>query len=122
MRTVLIDVKTRTVTDVEYSGDFHEIYKLIGCSMFQVVDSLPDGDEMFVDEEGLLTMTPDSVFFRIPWFRSPIAGSALIMSCDPAGEATASKHDAAFYRQHVQFMGAAAAWFASRVANDVSQF
>lgn len=111
MRAVLIDAKSRTVTDVDYSGDYKDIYKLIGCDLFTLVRNLPDGDELFVDDEGLLKLTGDSPFFSIPWYPSPLAGSGLIVSADNAsGDTTDAKHDAAFYRQHVRFSGQRAVW------------
>jgi hypothetical protein len=110
MKAVLIDAKSRTVTDVDYSGDYKEIYKLIGCSCFTLVRNLPDGDEVFVDDEGLLKLTGDSPFFTIPWYPSPLAGSGLIVSAGREGETTDAKHDAEFYRRHVQFSGQRAVW------------
>lgn len=110
MRAVLIDAKNRTVTDVDYSGDYKEIYKLIGCELFTLVRNLPGGDEVFVDDEGLLKLAGDTPFFEIPWYPSPLAGSGLILSSGKEGEATDATHDAAFYRQHVRFKGQRAVW------------
>ena len=110
MKAVLIDAKNRTVTDVEYSGDYREIYTLIGCRCFTLVRGLPDGDDLFVDDEGLLTVNDDSTFFQISWYPTPLVGSGLILSCDEEGDSQSAKHDAAFYKPHVRFMGPQAAW------------
>lgn len=110
MKAVLIDATRRTVTDVDYSGDYKDIYGMIGCSCFTLVRNLPDGDEVFVDDEGLLKLTGDSPFFTIPWYPTPLAGSGLILSAGNDGETAAAKHDAEFYRQHVRFSSQRAVW------------
>lgn len=115
MKAVLIDSKNRTITDVEYSGDYKEIYRLIGCSCFTVVRNLPDGDDVFVDDEGLLKLTGDTPFFTIPWYPSPLAGSGLILSTDAEGDSTDAKHDAAFYRRHVRFTSQRAVWLREQI-------
>ena len=115
MRAVLIDSKNRTVTDVEYSGDYKEIYKLTGCEIFTMIRGLPDGDDAYVDDEGLLRLTRESMFFKLPWYPTPVAGNALIMSSDDDGESAASVHDADFYRHHVTFMSMDAVWLSEQL-------
>lgn len=110
MRGVLIDSTHRTVTDVDYSGDYKDIYKLIGCSCFTLVRNLPDGDEVFVDDEGLLKLTGDSPFFTLPWYPAPLAGNGLILSADDEGETHGAKHDADYYKRHVRFTSQRAVW------------
>lgn len=110
MKAVLIDAKSRTVSDVEYSGNWRDISPMLGCDCFTVVRNLPDGDDVYVDDEGLLKLTPESVFFTIPWYPTPLAGSGLIMSCDSQGESAPAVHDAEFYRKHVGFTGMKAVW------------
>lgn len=104
MKAVLIDSKNRRVIDVEYDGDYRSIYGLIGCETFTVVRGLPGGDDVFVDDEGLLTVTDDTTFFGVPWYPQPLAGSGLILGLNrETGESIAPAHDAAFYRPHVRF-------------------
>lgn len=109
MKAVLIDAARREVRDVEYDGDYKSIYRLIGCECFTVVGGLPDGDDLFVDDEGLLRMTADTTFIRIPWYPTPLAGSGLVLGHNRRnGESKSANHDAEFYRQHVRFESAAA--------------
>lgn len=103
MKAVLIDSKNRTVTDVEYNGDYRQIYSLIGCGCFTIVRNLPDNDDLFVDDEGLLHLTGDTPFFTVPWYPSPLAGSGLILNSNDEGDSADAKHDAEFYRRHVRF-------------------
>ena len=53
MKAYLINPEKQEVTEVEYSGDYKDIYKLIGCSTFEIVGITPKGDGIYVDEEGL---------------------------------------------------------------------
>ena len=53
MKAYLIDPEKQEVTEVEYSGDYKDIYKLIDCSTFEIVGITPKGDGIYVDEEGL---------------------------------------------------------------------
>ena len=53
MRAILIDPFTETITEVEYSGDFKQIYNLINCNTF-TVSAISDADDLFLDDEGLL--------------------------------------------------------------------
>lgn len=103
MKAVLINSKNRTVEDVEYNGDYRQIYTLIGCGCFTVVRDLPANDDLFVDDEGLLHLTGDTPFFTVPWYPTPLAGSGLILNSTEDGESADAKHDASFYRQHVRF-------------------
>ena len=53
MKAYLIDPEKKEVTEVEYSGDYKDIYRLIDCSTFEIVGITPKGDGIYVDEEGL---------------------------------------------------------------------
>ena len=114
MRAILLDSKTRTVKEVDYNGDWRTISPTIGCSLFTVV-RLGNGDDLYVDDEGLLTVTDETVFIKVPWYPSPLAGSGLILSCGDEGESTPSKHDADYYRSRVRFLSAKAAWLAMQL-------
>jgi len=56
MKAILINPFNQTITEVEYSGDYKEIYKLIECSTFDCVN-IDDDNTLFVDDEGLLYET-----------------------------------------------------------------
>ena len=53
MKAILINPFNQTITEVEYSGNFKEIYKLIDCSTFDCIN-IDDDNTLFVDDEGLL--------------------------------------------------------------------
>ena len=64
MKAYLIDPFTKTISMVEYSGDYNEIYKLIECDTFTCADFNEFGDTVFVDDEGLIN-GKDQEFFLI---------------------------------------------------------
>lgn len=87
MKAILINPFDETITEVEYSGDFKQIYKLIDCSTFDVV-MLCDSDDLFVDDEGLLK---DNRYFS--WSGRNFAGKGLILGHDDEGESIATTYD-----------------------------
>ena len=53
MKAILINPHEKTITEVEYSGNYKEIYSLIDCRTFDCVRITPNED-MYIDDEGLL--------------------------------------------------------------------
>ena len=99
MRAVFINAHERTVTEVEYSGDYKDIYKIIGCELFDVAS---DGtNSIYIDDEGLFK--DDQAFFLWKGFNQPFAGNALVLSCDAEGETTACVTDTETIRESVVF-------------------
>jgi hypothetical protein len=87
MNAYLIDPFTKTVTTVEYDGDYQRIYDLIECDMFDVVRINAQGDGIFVDDEGLIN-GKEQAFFRIDvdGYHHPLAGKGLVLGVDSEGE------------------------------------
>ena len=110
MKAVLIDPYSQTVTNVEYSGDYKQIYEFIDASLFDLVrigDEGEDGD-LFVDDEGLLKAGPETMYFSI--FNShALAGRGLVLGSNGDGESADAPHDADWYAQRVRFMSPLAA-------------
>jgi hypothetical protein len=78
---LLIDPFEKTITHVQYGGNFREIYKLIDCDTFDVVRC--GRYDLFVDDEGLFK--EDQKFFMVDNYPQPLAGKALATSCDKDG-------------------------------------
>lgn len=78
---ILIDVVNQTITEVELDGSktLKEMYRLIGCSMVEIVRIDPKND-LWVNEEGLLTMDKDTKVFR--WNDSYLVGNGLVLGND----------------------------------------
>ena len=54
MKAYYIDPILKFVAQVDYSGDYKEIYKWIDATTFDVVNINSYGDGLYVDDEGLL--------------------------------------------------------------------
>lgn len=85
MKAYLIDPFTQTVSEVEYSGNYQDIYEFIDCDTFTCVDINEDGDTVFVDDEGLINGKPQE-FFAIRNYPQPLAGKGLVLGTDEEGE------------------------------------
>lgn len=88
MKAILIDPHQREVTEVEYDGVYTSIYKLIDAETFDLA-RLPDGDGIFVDDEGLLKQPID--FFRLQGMTEPLTGKGLVLGSDAEGESIPPK-------------------------------
>lgn len=83
MRAILIDAwenDVREVTIVDEASMLQQMYELIGCSTVECVH-LPNGNDLWVDEEGLLFLTHNSRFFQYKDVM-PIHGRGLILGLD----------------------------------------
>ena len=83
---ILIDVHNRTITEVEVTKDSNDselqsMYNHIKCGMVECV-SLNDENDVWVDEEGLLTLTPFSMFFKIDGYHEFLCGNGLVLGFD----------------------------------------
>jgi hypothetical protein len=93
MRAIKINPQDKTVSVVEYTGDYKNIYTHIEAESFDVVRIGDENDHMiFVDDEGLLN---DKIathgMFRFDG-DNPVylAGPALILAHDKEGESVAA--------------------------------
>lgn len=87
MKAILINPFDETVKEVEYTGDYREIYHLINCRTFDCVRLTPHED-MYIDDEGLLIN--NQRYFRMVEIDANYAGKALLLSHDDEGETTAT--------------------------------
>jgi hypothetical protein len=86
MKAFLIDPFTKTITAVEYDGNYKSIYKMLGCDLFDVVE-LPDfEDAIYVDDEGLMVAACDQAYFMVRELPRPLAGKGLVLGTNDDGE------------------------------------
>lgn len=82
MKAIFINSKEKSVHYVELSSNSEsriaEMHDRIECKCFTAGASYPNGDVLFVDDEGLLTLTEESMFFRLDSFQV-LAGNGLIV-------------------------------------------
>ena len=101
MRGILINPFDQTVTEVDYSGDFRDIYKLIDAQCFDCA-RISRNDGIFVDDEGLLNGTTH--FFEHSEYPNPLAGKGLIVGCDEEGESQSCKTTIEEVKANVRFL------------------
>lgn len=103
---ILIDAKAKTITEVEV-GDYKDIQAKIVCDCFTLV-SLPKNEDLFIDDEGLLTMNADTpFFFHADYPHQPLAGNGLIMRSSPkTGKSLNTKETVEAVKAKVRFMTA----------------
>lgn len=89
MNAYLIDPVARTITAVDYTGKYTNIYDHIEADCFDLVRINCEGDAIFVDDEGLLK--DDQSFFMYEGYPSPLAGRGLVLGSDEEGESVSPK-------------------------------
>lgn len=102
MRGILINSYDRSITEVETTGHLADMYQLLRVSMVEVVHL--EHDDLWVDEEGLLTITQNTMFFKLEGIEQPIAGSGLILSADAQGECVSTKMDIEELENKISFL------------------
>jgi hypothetical protein len=109
MKAFLIDPAAKTVTQVEYNGNWRDIYPLIDCDCFTTVD-IDGQNTMFLDDEGLLR---DGEIHYFAYGKScpPLAGKALVLGYDEEGETVASTLTLEEVQSKVWFMNEQSALF-----------
>jgi hypothetical protein len=88
LNAILIDPMSRTISEIQLSGELNDYYKHLKCQTFTIVTVDWCGHEVdiFVDDEGLLN--DGNEFFVFQGWHQPLAGRALILGHDDEGETT----------------------------------
>jgi hypothetical protein len=86
MRAILVDPYAEKVSTVDHDGDYRSIYKLIDCRTFTTLRLNAQDDTLYLDDEGLLTMTERSKFILFKGYPQPLVGKGLILGTDQHGE------------------------------------
>jgi len=93
MRVIKIDVEKKEIYEVDYSGNFYDIYTLIGngCSCFTCPIVYENEDGLMADDEILLRPNDIKGAFIYPDWHSPIANNAVIVGADEDGDPVDAK-------------------------------
>jgi len=83
MKAILINPKLRTITEVDYTGTLESLYQLTECDCVDTV-RLPNGDSVYVDDEGLLH-NPEFFFVLRHSPLQPLAGNGLVVGINDEG-------------------------------------
>jgi hypothetical protein len=78
--TYLIDPFACTITEVQYSGHYQDIYKHIDAECYDCARLNVEGDGLFVDDEGMFK--EGTMFFYHEDYPHPLAGKALMLGCN----------------------------------------
>lgn len=81
MRAILINPQDKSVTEVDYNGDYRQIYQLIDATCFDCV-RIDARETIYIDDEGLINGKGNEVgFFYVKGERPvALAGKGLILS------------------------------------------
>jgi hypothetical protein len=87
MKAILIDPVTRTIKEVDHTGDLKSIYGHLECSTFEAPVTLNNGDIMYCDEEAWCRSKdgPYAGFMFLKW-EYAILGKGLIVGTGTEGE------------------------------------
>ena len=101
MRGILIDPTSKSITEIEYSGDYKQIYTLCDFRYFECAD-IDEEHTLFIDEEA--SFKEDNDFFRIVGDppRS-FAGKGLILGLNYSGESVGSQLSVEDIEEKVKF-------------------
>lgn len=110
MKAFVIDPFEKKVTEVEYDGNYENIYTLISSpnhpvDTFTCVDINNQQDTVFVDDEGLLSDQNTQQFFSING--NILAGKGLVLGTNEEGESVAPSMNFEDFKKnyHIKFHG-----------------
>jgi len=101
MKAYLINPFKRTITEVEHTGGINSIYSLIDCTIFDAVGFSPNGDTVFVDDEGLYAS--QRALFTISGYPQPLVNKGLVLGCNENGDTTEPKTTMEWLEANVTF-------------------
>ena len=110
MKAYLILPQSRTIEEVNHSGDYKQIYDFIGATTFDAVCLYENRDTAYIDDEGLIPKTHkgkqvEQHFWIHRNYPTPLAGAGLILGCDDEGETVAASCTIEQLRDDVKWCG-----------------
>jgi hypothetical protein len=103
MRAIFIDSKNKTVSEIQIK-DWKEIAPKLGCDLFTCVNLPEDGETLYIDDEGLLTINEESTFLLINGYPEPLAGNGIILGTKGNGDSKNSSLTLEEVRENVRFL------------------
>lgn len=98
----MIDPVEQTITQVEYTGVYTNIYEHIDADCFDCARVYSNGDGIFVDDEGLLK--DPQHFFIHRNYPSALTGKGLMLGVDDEGDSIAPQTDIETLRKDIAFV------------------
>jgi hypothetical protein len=96
-----IDAANKTVTRIEYDGNWRNISKTIGCDRFTVVNVNEHGDGIFLDDEG--HYEDDQNYFWFDGYPTMLAGNGLVLGTDKDGDSIEPCQSIEWFNERIRF-------------------
>jgi hypothetical protein len=109
MKAIIIDATKQEIRETEIDGKLAALQGAVG-GMIELVE-LPEGADLFVNEEGLLNGT--QAFFSYEGAHQPFAGNGIICGHDDEGNTTGTSMSVEAVRARVKFLNAHEAYLAA---------
>ena len=108
MKAFHINAEARTITEVEVSKGYTNIYPFLSTSLKKVdcftCVGIEQDDSIYVDDEGLLTIQFDTPFFLYDGYPQPLSGNGLVVGTDEEGESVDPKNTLEDIKGKVKWM------------------
>lgn len=118
-KAILIDVVNKEISFTTINH-YKEIYNAIGhgCNTFDCPYQFPNGDSLYVDDEGLLHDDVHGCFILEGWY-SPCVGNAIILGTNDEGESIDCKSTLEEIQKQIKFFSkdVALAWRDAALSN-----
>lgn len=103
-KAILVDVEAKEVRAIDVADSVDEYNKAIGSDVYCGGPRLDNGDGFLVDDEGMLKVNTDSVFFTFEGYPQPLAGNGLLLGCGPDGDTLDAKSSVDEIARRVKFL------------------
>lgn len=102
MRAIVIDPEAQTIQQVNWSGKTEDLFRLVGAEDIDHT-TLPNGDEIWVDDAGL-TSGQHRFGFKHEDYYHPLAGKGVIVGADRWGRSASSATTVSEARAKIRFV------------------
>ncbi len=102
MRAILINPELKEITEIEVSGDYEEICKVISCDTFSCPFTYDNNDYLYCDYVGLFKHQKGGIIMK-NWYY-PILGKMLVLGTDENGESVDAKSDIKFFTDRITWL------------------
>lgn len=107
MRCILIDPDHRTMSYIdidENQSKLEQFYQHMECSLITSPIDFQNGDTLYVDDEGLFYVNPDTTFFRFRGYHHTLCGKGVIVGIDQHGNSVDCSTTIEELQQLVEFV------------------